>query len=83
MISGNLFHTPKPHRPANQLYSAGRLDKRYLRMCAAYRLVKRGRIGKDRALALIMERHSPAEEPGMKICVGLWKLPLDQQRDHH
>lgn len=35
----------------------GSLDKQYLRTCAVYRLLKAGRIGKERAIELMRQRH--------------------------
>ena len=35
----------------------GALDRQYLRICAVYRLMKAGRIAKDRAVQLLEQRN--------------------------
>jgi hypothetical protein len=37
-------------------YRDGKLDRQYLRVCAAYKLLKQGRIGKERAIELMERR---------------------------
>lgn len=46
------------------------LDRKYLRTCAVYRLLKRQRIGKARALVLLAEKHGRAD---MLPLVELWR----------
>ena len=46
-----------PHMYRNIL--TGTWDHQYLRACAVYRLMKRGVIGKARAIELLAERRTP------------------------
>lgn len=46
----------------------GSLDKQYLRICAVYRLLSRGRIGKARAIDLLAARK--VEKP--KRLLEMW-----------
>ena len=48
------------------------LDRKYLRVCAVYRLMSRSLIGKARALELLAEKHSPAEMRTLRATVELW-----------
>ena len=48
------------------------LDRKYLRVCAVYRLMKRGQIGKARAIELLAAKHSPAEMRTLRATVELW-----------
>lgn len=51
----------------------GSLDRKYLRVCAVYRLLKRGVIGQARALELLAQRHTPTEMKTLQATVGLWR----------
>lgn len=48
------------------------LDRKYLRVCAVYRLMKRGVVGKARAIELLAQKHSPAEMRTLRATVELW-----------
>lgn len=52
----------------------GELDRKYLRVCAVYRLLIRKRIGRARATELLAERHSPTEMKSLQGTVDLWKM---------
>lgn len=55
----------------------GGLDRKYLRVCAVYRLLKRGVIGKARALELLAARNVPSRQ-GL---VDLWHAhPIKEMR---
>jgi len=56
----------------NAFYSEGRLDRKYLRVCAVYRLLKRSVIGKARALELLSEVHNAWEMRTLMATVELW-----------
>lgn len=59
----------------------GRLDKKYLRVCAVYRLLKRHAIGKADALKLLAQRHTPSEMNSLRGCVDLWHAhPIKDMR---
>ena len=49
------------------------LDRKYLRVCSVYRLLKRYKIGQARALELLAERHSTNEMKILRGTVELWK----------
>lgn len=51
----------------------GSLDKKYLRVCSVYRLLKRRVIGQTRALELLAQRHSATEMKRLRGTVELWK----------
>lgn len=51
----------------------GSLDRRYLRVCAVYRLLKKQTIGRARALELLADRHTAAEMKTLRGTVQLWK----------
>jgi hypothetical protein len=51
----------------------GSLDRKYLRVCAVYRLLKKQIIGQTRALELLAQRHSPSEMKSLRGTVELWK----------
>lgn len=51
----------------------GSLDRKYLRVCAVYRLLKKQLIGQTRALELLAQRHTAAEMKGLRGTVELWK----------
>lgn len=51
----------------------GSLDKKFLRVCAVYRLLKNHRIGRVRALELLAERHCETEMRSLRGTVDLWK----------
>ena len=51
----------------------GSLDKKYLRVCAVYRLLKKRIIGKARALELLAQRHSAQEMKSLRGTISLWR----------
>lgn len=51
----------------------GSLDRKYLRVCAVYRLLKRKAIGKARALELLAQNHTEAEMKTLRGTVELWR----------
>lgn len=51
----------------------GELDKKYLRVCSVYRLLKRKRIGQARAIDLLALRHTAKEMAVLRGTVDLWK----------
>ena len=51
----------------------GSLDRKYLRVCAVYRLLRKRIIGQARALELLAERHTAAEMKTLVGTVQLWK----------
>jgi hypothetical protein len=48
------------------------LDRKYLRVCSVYRLLKAGKVNKARALDLLADRHSPTEMKSLRGTVDLW-----------
>lgn len=48
------------------------LDRKYLRVCAVYRLMRRGLIGRARALELLAQKHSESEMRALRATVELW-----------
>jgi len=48
------------------------LDRKYLRVCAVYRLLSKQIIGKSRAIELLAERHSAQEMKSLRGTVDLW-----------
>ncbi len=48
------------------------LDRKYLRVCAVYRLMSRGLVGKSRAIELLAEKHSTREMQTLQATVELW-----------
>lgn len=56
----------------------GSLDKKYLRVCSVYRLLKRGIIGRARAMELLAERHCASEMKTLRGTVELWKQHIPQ-----
>lgn len=48
------------------------LDRKYLRVCAVYRLMRKQIIGKSRAIELLAERHSEKEMKMLRGTVELW-----------
>lgn len=67
----NLFRCTKWDPVA--LAWARSLDLKYLRVCSVYRLLKRGAIGKGRALELLAQRHTPGEMKTLRATVGIWQ----------
>lgn len=68
--------TPLPRRrPCLSFWHpmTGDLDKKYLRVCSVYRLLKRRRIGQARAMELLAQRHTAKEMAVLKGTVELWK----------
>ncbi len=51
----------------------GSLDRKYLRVCAVYRLLKKQIIGQQRALELLAKRHTSSEMKMLRGTVELWK----------
>ena len=49
------------------------LDRKYLRVCSVYRLLRRGIIGRKRAFELLAERHTETEMKPIRGLVDLWK----------
>lgn len=54
------------------------LDKQYLRVCAVYRLMKRRRLEKARAVSLLRDRKVPSAE----ALVELWLDTIAKQARH-
>lgn len=53
------------------------LDRKYLRVAAVYRLLRKQRIGQARALALLAEKHGRTEMRTLRGTVELWsQYPL-------
>lgn len=50
----------------------GSLDRKFLRVSAVYRLMRKGIIGKVRALELLAQRHTQAEMKTLRATVDLW-----------
>lgn len=50
----------------------GALDRKYLRVAAVYRLLRKGIIGRARAMELLAQRHTPAEMRTLRGTVELW-----------
>ena len=55
-----------------RLTNDGSLDRKYLRVCSVYRLLKRDRVNKARALELLAQRHTPIEMRTLRATVELW-----------
>lgn len=51
----------------------GSLDRKYLRVCAVYRLLRKRTVGQARALELLAQRHTPTEMKTLRGTVQLWK----------
>ncbi len=51
----------------------GSLDRKYLRVCAVYRLLRKRVIGEARALELLAARHTASEMKTLRGTVSLWK----------
>lgn len=49
------------------------LDRKYLRVCAVYKLLKRKRIGQAEALKRLAERHNAAEMQILQRTVEIWR----------
>lgn len=50
----------------------GELDRKYLRVCAVYKLLRRNRIGEARAIELLAERHTAKEMKILRGIIELW-----------
>lgn len=48
------------------------LDRKYLRICAVYRLLQKQIIGKARAIELIAQRHTAKEMKTLRATVDIW-----------
>jgi hypothetical protein len=51
----------------------GELDRKYLRVCAVYRLLRRHRIGRARAVELLAQRHTPTEMKALRGTMDMWR----------
>lgn len=51
----------------------GSLDRKYLRVCAVYRLLRKQIIGQARALELLAQKHTAKEMRTLKGTVDLWR----------
>jgi hypothetical protein len=51
----------------------GELDRKYLRVCAVYRLLRRKKIGRAQATRLLAQRHSPTEMKALNGTMDLWR----------
>lgn len=51
----------------------GELDRKYLRVCSVYRLLKRGYIGRTRATELLAQKHTPNEMKVLQGTMDLWR----------
>lgn len=51
----------------------GSLDRKYLRVCSVYKLLKRQAIGRARALELLAQRHTEREMTTLRGTVSLWQ----------
>jgi hypothetical protein len=51
----------------------GELDRKYLRVCSVYRLLKQKRIGMARGLELLAQRHTPGEMKSLRGTVEIWR----------
>lgn len=49
------------------------LDRKYLRVCAVYRLLRKQVIGRARALELLAQKHTAAEMATLRGTVDLWR----------
>lgn len=49
------------------------LDRKYLRVCAVYRLLRKQIIGQARALELLAQKHTAAEMKILRGAVELWR----------
>jgi hypothetical protein len=63
----------------NVYYLSGPLDRKYLRVCAVYRLLRLRKIGKSKAIELLAARHSKAEMVALVATVEMWRAgPLKE-----
>ncbi len=51
----------------------GSLDRKYLRVAAVYRLLRKQIIGQARALELLAEKHTAKEMQALKGTVEIWR----------
>jgi hypothetical protein len=51
----------------------GKLDRKYLRVCSVYRLLRNKIIGQGRALELLAQRHNSVEMTGLRRTVEIWR----------
>lgn len=68
----NLFRAPVFDKATGEWSRP--LDKKFLRLCAVRRLMKRGIVDKTRAIELIAQRHSPTEMKTLRKTVELWSF---------
>ncbi len=55
------------------------LDRKYLRVCAVYRLLKKRTIGQARAIELLAQKHGEAEMKSLRGLLDLWRAhPLKE-----
>lgn len=71
----NLFRTPK-WNPETKAWERP-LDLKYLRLCAVHRLLAKKRIGRERALELLAQRHTPTEMKTLRQTAELWRVYQD------
>lgn len=67
----NLFRTPKWDSVAREWTRP--LDRKYLRVCAVYKLLKRRKIGRAKALELLAARHTLTEMRALTETVSIWR----------
>lgn len=67
----NIFRTPKWNAKTKTWERP--LNRKFLRVCTVYRLLKRQIIGKSRALELLAERHTGKEMKILRATVDLWQ----------
>lgn len=51
----------------------GSLDRKFLRVCAVYRLLKKQIIGEARAVELLAQKHSKSEMKSLRGTVEIWR----------
>lgn len=51
----------------------GNFNRKYLRVCSVYRLLKRGVIGYSRARELLAQRHTEREMQTLDATISIWK----------
>lgn len=69
------FGAPLRRRPSLSFWHpmTGALDKKYLRVCSVYRLLRKQIIGQARAMELLAQRHTMKEIQTLRGTVELWK----------
>lgn len=72
-----ILEPPAPRRRPSLAYwhpITGDLDRKYLRVCSVYRLLRRKKIGKARAMELLAQKHTPKEMTVLKGTVEQWSV---------